>query len=49
MVGYNEPDVLVRRHVLGEQASGRLPYREGVIVRGLTETLIADEEVPTAG
>lgn len=48
MVGFNEPDVLVRRHVLGERIAARLPYREGVIVRGLTETLIADADVPTA-
>jgi carbamoyl-phosphate synthase large subunit len=48
MVGYNEPDVLVRRHVLGERISARWSYREGVIVRGLAETLITDVDVPTA-
>lgn len=48
MVGYNEPDILVRRHVLGEAIAGRFPYGEGVIVRSLAETLIGDEDVPTA-
>jgi carbamoyl-phosphate synthase large subunit len=48
MVGYNEPDVLVRRHVLGEHITPRWSYGEGVIVRGLAETLIADAEAPAA-
>jgi carbamoyl-phosphate synthase large subunit len=48
MVGYNEPDVLVRRHVLGEPIKAHWPYAEGVIVRGLAETLITDVDVPTA-
>jgi carbamoyl-phosphate synthase large subunit len=44
MVGYNEPDVLVRRHVLGEPIAPRWTYGEGVIVRGLAETLISDAD-----
>ena len=48
MVGYNEPDVLVRRHVMGEKIKAHWPYREGMIVRSLAETLITDADVPTA-
>jgi carbamoyl-phosphate synthase large subunit len=42
MVGYNEPDVLVRKHVLGESVQARFPYGSGVIVRGLDETLFRE-------
>jgi carbamoyl-phosphate synthase large subunit len=48
MVGYNEPDVLVRTHVLGESVVRHFAYREGVIVRSLAETLIDDVDVPAA-
>lgn len=48
MVGYNEPDTLVRRHVLGERIIPGFPYREGVIVRSLAETLISNVNVPEA-
>lgn len=37
MVGFNEPDILVRRHVLGQQVECRFPYRAGVITRRLEE------------
>jgi carbamoyl-phosphate synthase large subunit len=48
MVGYNEPDVLVRRHVLRETVVPGFAYRECTIARGLAETLIPDREVPRA-
>lgn len=48
MVGYNEPDILVRRHLFGEQVSAHFPYREGVIMRGLAETLVSDLDVTRA-
>ena len=48
MVGYNEPDVLVRTHVLGESVVRHFAYREGVIVRSLAETLIDDVDIPAA-
>ncbi|MGV8059405.1 MAG: ATP-grasp domain-containing protein [Smithellaceae bacterium] len=38
MVGYNEPDVLIRKHLLGENIQPRFPYKSGIIVRGLDET-----------
>lgn len=40
MVGYNEPDVLVREALLGEVVPRRFPYRSGIILRGLEETLM---------
>jgi carbamoyl-phosphate synthase large subunit len=49
MVGYNEPDVLVRKHLLGESVPRHFPYGEGTIVRGLAETLIPDIDVPRVG
>lgn len=40
MVGFNEPDLLIRHHLLGEDLSERVGYRYGRIVRGLSEKLI---------
>ena len=41
LVGYNEPDVLVRKHVLGEAIEDHFDYGAGRVVRGLSETLLA--------
>jgi len=46
MAGYNEPDILVRKHVLGETVKPGFTYRECTIVRGLAETLIPDVDIP---
>lgn len=43
LVGYNEPDLLVRHHVLGEPIQTGFPYREGTILRGLSEVYVAPE------
>jgi len=40
MVGYNEPDALIRKHVLGQSVEARFPYRSGVVLRGLAEVLV---------
>jgi carbamoyl-phosphate synthase large subunit len=40
MVGYNEPDVLVRRHLLGADIPPHFEYGSGVILRSLSETLV---------
>ena len=40
MVGYNEPDLLVRHHVFGEPYQPRFAYEEGTILRGLSETFV---------
>lgn len=41
MVGYNEPDVLIRKHVFGEFIRPRFSYASGTITRSLTETLFS--------
>lgn len=48
MVGYNEPDVLIRRHLLNERIVPRFPYRSGVIMRGLEETFIENQHIKKA-
>jgi carbamoyl-phosphate synthase large subunit len=40
MMGYNEPDVLIRRHVLKETIEPRFPYSSGLVLRGLAEVLV---------
>lgn len=40
MVGYNEPDVLIRKEILHEEIEIGFKYQLGTIVRGLSETLI---------
>lgn len=46
MVGFNEPDLLIRRHLLGQQVEPRFPYREGVIMRKLAEVLLEKAQFP---
>ena len=41
LAGYNEPDVLVRRDVLGEQIETYFRYRDVLILRGLKENVIS--------
>lgn len=48
LVGYNEPDVLIRRQLLGERITPHFSYGSGVIMRGLAETLIEGQEFPKA-
>jgi carbamoyl-phosphate synthase large subunit len=48
LVGYNEPDVLIRRHVLGEAITTRFPYQSGLVMRGLAEVLIQARDVSDA-
>ncbi len=38
MVGLNEPDLLIRRHLLGEDIAQDEPYEEATILRSLSET-----------
>jgi carbamoyl-phosphate synthase large subunit len=47
MMGYNEPDVLIRRHVLGESITPRFPYRHGWVLRSLSETVLPEVARPT--
>lgn len=45
MAGYNEPDVLIRRHVLNQAIEPHFAYRSGVILRGLSETMLDESLV----
>jgi carbamoyl-phosphate synthase large subunit len=49
LVGYNEPDLLIRRHVLGENVQPGFSYTTGFIARGLKESLLGDTNFPKAG
>lgn len=40
MVGYNEPDLLLRHHLRGEPLQQRFDYGSGWVIRSLTETLM---------
>lgn len=40
MMGYNEPDLLIRRHVFGETIEPRFAYDCGMVIRTLSETVI---------
>ena len=40
MVGYNEPDIMIRKYLLGETIEPHFPYKEGIIMRGLDETFM---------
>src|SRR5579883_993260 len=46
MMGYNEPDLLIRRHLLGQEVSPRFAYRTGRVVRGLCEVILPDTKIP---
>jgi carbamoyl-phosphate synthase large subunit len=37
MLGFNEPDLLIRKHLLGETLPERPTYRYGTVLRGLRE------------
>jgi carbamoyl-phosphate synthase large subunit len=40
MMGYNEPDVLIRRHVFGERIKADFAYREGFVSRSIVEIIL---------
>lgn len=42
LAGFNEPDLLIRLHVLGEQIERHFDYAHGTVVRGLSERLFVD-------
>jgi carbamoyl-phosphate synthase large subunit len=46
MMGYNEPDILMRRHLMGEAIEIRFPYKSGHIVRHLAESILPDQTAP---
>lgn len=46
MVGYNEPDALIRKYVIGEDVAPRFKYKSGVILRRLEECLVQETAPP---
>jgi carbamoyl-phosphate synthase large subunit len=46
MVGYNEPDLLIRQHLLNEKAPRGFAYKGGFICRGLQESLFIQTPAP---
>lgn len=40
MMGYNEPDVLIRKHLFGEMIAPRFGYDLGVVIRTIAENVI---------
>lgn len=46
MMGYNEPDVLLRRHVLHQDTPARFEYRYGRIARSLRELIVPQSPAP---
>jgi carbamoyl-phosphate synthase large subunit len=45
MFGYNEPDVLLRRHVAGESIGENFSYGTGTVLRGLTEYPVSQKRI----
>jgi carbamoyl-phosphate synthase large subunit len=37
LAGFNEPDLLIRKHLLGEPVRARFDHAFGTVVRGLSE------------
>lgn len=44
MVGFNEPDLLLRRHLLGEELEVRFGYESALVLRSLTEEIVANTD-----
>ena len=44
MVGFNEPDIVLRHHLLGEDLAVRFRYQSALVLRSLTEEIVADRE-----
>ncbi|MDN5096028.1 ATP-grasp domain-containing protein [Aliarcobacter butzleri] len=44
LMGYNEPEVLIRRHILGEKIEQNFKYQSGYVARGLQEVLVENKE-----
>jgi carbamoyl-phosphate synthase large subunit len=43
MVGFNEPDILIRKHLLGESIEIDFEFKNGFILRGLEEQYISSD------
>lgn len=42
-VGFNEPDLLIRRHLFDEELETRFHYKQGTVLRSLVETVIQEQ------
>lgn len=47
LVGYNEPDILLRRHLRGEEIKSRFTYGKGFILRSLAESVMNSPPAPS--
>ena len=47
MMGFNEPDLLIRHHLLGEVLPNPVRYKFGRVVRGLVERYMTDSSTVT--
>jgi carbamoyl-phosphate synthase large subunit len=45
MVGYNEPDILLRTHFCNDKIAPRFAYDHRIIIRNIAETIIAEKAV----
>jgi carbamoyl-phosphate synthase large subunit len=45
MMGYNEPDILLRKHLLGETIQPYFDYQEGLVLRSLVEYRVPHERL----
>ncbi len=48
LAGYNEPDVLIDRQVLGRKIEPHFPYQSGMVLRGVCESFVGRRDIPTA-
>lgn len=47
MMGYNEPDVLIRKHLLGEKIAVDFAFKEGTVLRSLKATELSEQAAPS--
>jgi carbamoyl-phosphate synthase large subunit len=47
MVGYNEPDLLLRLHLRGESVAPRFPYRSELVMRSVSENIVPNRPIPS--
>lgn len=45
LAGFNEPDVLIRRHLLNEEIEVNFPYREGCVLRALEGSFVETDRI----
>lgn len=48
LAGYNEPDIMIRKHLLHESIPSNFAYRSGNILRGLQEKFVVTDGITAA-